>query len=89
MTAKDMQVIQEHYTDASRELIPARYGKWVLGKDIPEWIRREHPAYMFLPDVKYCSACYNEAYWDTDYGQQLFVYCPYCGADMKRGIYDD
>lgn len=32
----------------------------------------------------YCSVCRNEAYWDTDYGQQLFDYCPYCGAKMKK-----
>lgn len=33
---------------------------------------------------KVCSACHNEAYWDTDYGQQLFPYCPYCGAKMSK-----
>ena len=32
--------------------------------------------------IKFCSVCRNEAYWDTDYGQQLFDYCPYCGAIM-------
>ena len=32
----------------------------------------------------YCSECQNEAYWDTDYGQQLFDYCPYCGAKMIK-----
>lgn len=31
-----------------------------------------------------CSECKHEAYWDTDYGQQLFDYCPYCGARMKE-----
>ena len=31
----------------------------------------------------YCSECQHEAYWDTDYGQQLFDYCPYCGAKMS------
>ena len=30
-----------------------------------------------------CSNCKHEAYWDTDYGQQLFDYCPYCGCKMK------
>lgn len=34
-------------------------------------------------DIKSCSVCGNEAYWDTDYGQQLFDYCPYCGYDMR------
>lgn len=31
-----------------------------------------------------CSACENEAYWDSDYGQQEFNWCPYCGAMMER-----
>lgn len=31
---------------------------------------------------KFCSICKHEAYWDTDYGQQLFDYCPNCGARM-------
>jgi hypothetical protein len=34
--------------------------------------------------IIYCSECKNEAYWDTDYGQQLFDYCPYCGAKMIK-----
>ena len=40
--------------------------------------------------IKFCSVCRNEAYWDTDYGQQLFDYCPYCGArmDLKDGDTD-
>lgn len=33
---------------------------------------------------KFCSICKHEAYWDTDYGQQLFDYCPYCGARMIK-----
>lgn len=32
---------------------------------------------------KVCSCCGNEAYWDSDYGQQLFDWCPRCGADMR------
>ena len=32
----------------------------------------------------YCNGCRHEAYWDTDYGQQLFDYCPYCGARMEK-----
>jgi hypothetical protein len=34
--------------------------------------------------IYYCSECKNEAYCDTNYGQQLFDYCPYCGANMRR-----
>ena len=32
--------------------------------------------------IIFCSECEREAYWDSD-GQQLFDYCPYCGADMS------
>ena len=32
-----------------------------------------------------CSSCGEAAYWDTDYGQQQFRYCPYCGAYMENG----
>lgn len=39
--------------------------------------------------IKFCSVCRNEAYWDTDYGQQLFDYCPYCGARMDLKDSDD
>lgn len=41
-----------------------------------EWIADERGIY-------FCSVCDSEAYWDTDYGQQLFDHCPYCGADMR------
>ena len=44
-------------------------GKWIEAKPMSGRIG------------KVCSACGNEAYWDTDYGQQLFEYCPYCGSD--------
>ena len=33
--------------------------------------------------IIFCSECNKEAYWDTDYEQQLFDFCPYCGADMR------
>lgn len=35
-------------------------------------------------NIIFCSECNHEAYWDTDYGQQLFDYCPYCGARMIK-----
>lgn len=48
---------------------PVRRGKWLhLNSD------------SFIS----CSECEHEAYWDTDYGQQLFDYCPYCGAKMEQ-----
>lgn len=30
-----------------------------------------------------CPACGEEAYYDSDYGQQLFVFCPWCGHDTR------
>lgn len=46
---------------------PVKRGKWLHIND---------------DGIIFCSECENEAYWDTDYGQQLFDYCPYCGARM-------
>ena len=53
-------------------------GKWIKGQDVPN----RNP-YFHLYDALYCSVCHNEAYWDTDYGQQIFDFCPNCGADMR------
>ena len=51
-----------------------RHGRWICPVSVGN-------------GIKFCSVCHNEAYWDTDYGQQLFDYCPYCGArmDLKDG----
>lgn len=38
---------------------------------------------------KVCSTCGHEAYWDSDYGQQLFDWCPYCGAEMMERREED
>lgn len=46
-----------------------------------KWIN--DPKYSYS-EIKICSNCKEEAYWDTDYGQQLFNYCPYCGARMTE-----
>lgn len=45
---------------------PVKHGKWLHINN----------------GIIFCSECEHEAYWDTDYGQQLFDYCPYCGARM-------
>lgn len=50
-------------------------GQWIDGENIY--------GEKFLPDIKYCSVCYKEAYWDSERGQQLFPYCPKCGARME------
>lgn len=44
-------------------------------------IKGKH-AYWTSEDFSKCSNCGHEAYSDTDYGKQLFKYCPYCGARM-------
>ena len=54
-----------------------RKGKWLLGKFMPNG----HEQY--LPSIAYCSSCKREAYWETGFGQRLFDYCPFCGADMR------
>ena len=59
-----------HYDDEIKRLeAPAKHGRWFHIND---------------EGIVYCSECNNEAYWDTDYGQQLFNYCPYCGAKMIK-----
>ena len=64
------------------DVVEQKRGEWIDGLDIPKKERERHP-YVYLHGEKYCSVCYKEAYFDTDYGQQLFDYCPYCGADMR------
>ena len=51
----------------SIDVQPVKRGKWL---------------HINNDDFIFCSECHKEAYWDTDYGQQLFDYCPYCGAQM-------
>jgi rubrerythrin len=61
-------------------------GKWIKGKF--NFIKR-----MYEPcednavyGVKYiCSECNNTAYSDSDWGERLFPYCPFCGAEMENG----
>lgn len=52
------------------EAVPVVHGEWVAN-DI---------------GIYFCSNCDSEAYWDTDYGQQFFDWCPYCGADMRKKV---
>jgi hypothetical protein len=62
-----------HYDDEVKRLKaadqPVKHGRWF---------------HINNGGIIYCSECENEAYWDTDYGQQLFDYCPYCGARMIK-----
>ena len=59
--------------------VKQKKGRWVNGAEIPHKRRLSYSEY-----ITYCSNCHNEAYWDTDYGQQLFDYCPYCGSKMEK-----
>jgi len=67
-----------HIIDKAPTVEPKR-GEWKKGKDFPSCQRVK-----FISDVYYCSVCENEAFYDTDYGQQLFNFCPNCGADMRK-----
>lgn len=51
---------------------PVRRGKWQGTNEMP------------YDDIMVCSECKHEAYWDADYGQQLFNYCPNCGVRMMK-----
>ena len=35
-------------------------------------------------DTYFCPNCMTNAYADTVFGQQLFDFCPYCGAFLRR-----
>ena len=48
---------------------PVKRGRWIHFND---------------DGIIFCTECKHEAYWDTDYGQQLFDYCPNCGARMIK-----
>lgn len=63
------------------DAVPVKHGRWIKGSET-KMIKKNR--YLILADAMYCSECENEAYWDTDYGQQLFDYCPNCGARMDE-----
>lgn len=73
----DSIVDQQPTVDA----VPVRHGKWIKGSETK---RIKENRYGVLFDAYYCSACESEAYWDSDYGQILFHYCPNCGARMDE-----
>jgi hypothetical protein len=67
-TVKDVIYSQQRYVT---DVQPVKHGRW----------EKDEKRNSF---EKFCSICEHEAYWDTDYGRQLFDYCPYCGARMMR-----
>ena len=70
-----MQYDRGHYEKgyADGAASQTRHGRWSYGYN--------SEAGMLC---HFCTACGKEAYWDTDYGQQLFKFCPNCGADMRE-----
>lgn len=61
------------------DAVPVVRGEWKRGREFSSY-----PRVPFIGDAYYCSNCEEEAYWDTDYGQQLFGFCPNCGAKMEE-----
>ena len=59
-------IIEAIYAMPQADVQPVKRGRWLHFHD---------------DGIIFCSECEREAYWDSD-GQQLFDYCPYCGADM-------
>ena len=76
----EMYVIGQGYVmDAPTiDAVPVVCGEWKRGREFSSY-----PRVPFIGDAYYCSNCEEEAYWDTDYGQQLFGFCPNCGAKME------
>lgn len=91
----------ESYLDTIREDIKSlpstqKSGKWITGGELngKGIIPPTDTDYRLLgcrkrefwTDFLYCSVCYKDAYSDTDYGFQLFDFCPHCGARMEKII---
>ena len=68
------------WADCNNWIPEVKSGFWVRGNKLNSWKGKWKPS----ESIWYCSNCNNEAYWDTDYGQQLFDYCPNCGATMCK-----
>lgn len=51
--------------------------KWILGRDMPDYSR-----VLYSPYGNYCKECRKPAPEYVGYGEQLYDYCPNCGADM-------
>ena len=60
----------------------AKKGKWIKGTF-------NFKTFLYEPckngSYRICSECNHVAYDDSDYGEQLFPYCPFCGAKMENG----
>ena len=62
-------------------------GKWIKGR-FNFTKRMYEPCEDNTVDARYiCSECNNKAYSDADWGERLFPYCPFCGAEMENQDY--
>ena len=66
------------------DVVERKKGKWTVGADMPPMRYRNGKPKKFWQSLRYCSVCGHEAFDDSDWGEQLFDWCPYCGADMRE-----
>ena len=75
--AKEVKVIYIGQADGTaKKYVPVKHGKWESG------ITGIKPHVTAVNDIRHCPECKCEAYFDTEYGTQLFDFCPNCGARM-------
>ena len=76
-------VIQMLSEVPAADVVERKKGKWTVGADMPPMRYRNGKPKKFWQSLRYCSVCGHEAFDDSDWGEQLFDWCPYCGADMR------
>ena len=83
----ELDELREAVQMAVDSLHERKKGKWTIGVDMPPMRYRNGKPKKFWPSFRYCSVCGHEAFDDSDWGEQLFDWCPYCGAqmDMRGG----
>ena len=96
--AVDMGEYSNYYV-MKQENGQEKWGAIEITSDIVNKIKIEYDGVKYL-NGKYvvkesekngfiiCSNCKETAYDDSDYGAQIFPYCPYCGAEMENGDVD-
>ena len=77
--------LAELKTMPAADVVERKKGKWTVGADMPPMRYRNGKPKKFWQSLRYCSVCGHEAFDDSDWGEQLFAWCPYCGADMRGG----
>ena len=71
LAVKDMKEIQQYRSIGTPEECRTAAEKQIAKKPCKE------------NTIWHCPACRGEIYWDTDYGQQKFRYCPDCGKKLN------